>query len=154
MSRFSAGQKLRASDLNLIDLLFGADQDYIAASTETTSSLTYVDLATVGPSVTITSLGTVALVYIQAFERNSTATSDRAMAGVAVSGATTLSAATNETAGLFADSGGLSTSNNTPGDDLHLLTINPGTNQYTMKYRAVTGGLAAFNNRKLIVIAP
>jgi hypothetical protein len=154
MARFSSGSKLRASGINVIDLLFLADMDYVAASTESTTSITYVDLATVGPTVTITSLGTVALIYIQTFERNSTATTDRAVASVDVSGATTLSAATNESNGLFADSGGLSTSNNTPGGSFHLLTINPGTNTYKMKYRAVTAGTAAFNNRKLIVIAP
>lgn len=117
-------------------------------TTNTTSSTSYVDLSSVGPTVAVTT-GTKALVIISAQMENTTA-NGLALASVAVSGATTV-AATDDFSVAWEQ-----TSDNTGQASTHsvskLFTLTPGTNTFTMKYRALTAGTASFTRRRLIVI--
>lgn len=149
---FSAGNKLRASALNLLDLIGSSDQDLVT-TTEASSSTTFADLATVGPSVTITSKGTTAIVFIQTWARTPGGTGS-ARAAVDVSGATTISGATNETNGFYTSNEGQSSTLFTPVTTLAIVTINPGTNTYKIKYRSTSGGGGSWQNRRIVVLAP
>jgi hypothetical protein len=155
MALFAAGQKLTAAALNAI---FPAiiTQNMVAASisvaAQATASVTYVDLATAGPSVTITSQGSLAIVFFGA--QCITATGGNgAISSVAVSGATTLTAAANDTAGNTIRGSAVS-----PGSEFGnfmVLTITPGTNTYKQQYRTDhTAAAASFTNRKILVWAP
>lgn len=114
-------------------------------TSQSTSSTSYVDLATPGPSVTVTT-GTLALVVIQCLISNSGANSTSG-AGFALSGATSQAVSTSEslrTDGLGAVSGfrcGVST----------LKVLTPGSNTFTMKY-AVGSGTATYSFREIVVI--
>lgn len=140
----AAGNRLTA------DLLNGAIHDVLADNAqhttvmvgETTASLTYTNLATVGPQVTLTSRGTRAVV-LWALVQHGTAGS--AVSSPAVSGATTLAAA--DTHGLIVND---STRTSV---GWSFLTITPGTNTFTLRYRT-TAGTATFLDRKMLVWAP
>lgn len=116
---------------------------------ETTTSGTFVDLATPGPSVSVTT-GTSALA-IWTVEGTVNTASEAARASVGVSGATTVAASTNWQ---------LRIENEGPGSffsraaSAHLFTgLNAGSNTFKIQYAASTGGTTAtFNWRELIVI--
>lgn len=117
---------------------------------ESFTSTSYADLATVGPSVTLTSVGTTALVIFgcKAFT-NSAVVIGKAMS-VAVSGATTIAASdafawmcTNDNSG-FGDRG-LS---------FVQFTITPGSNTFTAKYRLSGATSSQFADRRMWVYAP
>ena len=113
------------------------------ATTETTASTSYTDLATAGPAVTVTT-GTTALVILSGFLDNSGA-SDSSLMAFAVTGATSLSAA--DTRGTLFHQG-------VSESGMSVVTLEPlsaGSNTFTAKYRA-TGGTASFRHRKIIVI--
>lgn len=116
---------------------------------ESTASTTYTDLATPGPAVTLTSVGTVALVIMRAKVFASTATVVSAHMGCTISGDTTRAAA---------DADGLGVQCNNAGagnwvTSTQLIPITAGTNTYTAKYR-VTSTSGFFADRRMIVIAP
>lgn len=116
-------------------------------SAQSTTSTSFTDLSTVGPSVTLTT-GTRALVMINCWLRNDT-TNASASASFAVSGATTLSAL--DVYGLNVD--GLTASNpNRKGSSYLLQTLNAGSNTFTMKYK-VGSNTGEFNNRRIVVWA-
>jgi hypothetical protein len=151
----ASGQKATSASINAffgLILSSGFTQQAFVGATETTALSTYGNLTTVGPTVTITSSGSLALIYIQTFSR--TSGSGSARASVAVSGASTITALTNENNGMLCSSEGLSTTANTPDTCLHLLAITPGTNTYTLQYRSTSSTTNTFLERKLIVIAP
>lgn len=114
-------------------------------TSQSTTSTSYTDLSTVGPSVTVTT-GTRALVMINAqFENNTTNAS--CSVSFAVSGATSLSAIT--TYGMAID--GLTASNsNRKGASYLLQTLNAGSNTFTMKYN-VGSGTGTFSKRRIVV---
>lgn len=112
------------------------------ATSQTTTSITYADLATIGPQVALTSVGTRALVFWMLTQLT---TSGVSASCPAVTGATTTAAA--DSFGLVGSDGG----SNKMG--FAFLTINPGLNTYTMKYR-VSGGTGTFLDRRMLVIAP
>jgi hypothetical protein len=123
-------------------LASAASQAFVSAS-ETTTSLTYADIATVGPSVTITT-GTKALVFFDAIHAN--VSGGVAKMSVAVSGATTIAASDDY---AF----------NNPGTNsfnwmygLLFDTLTAGSNIFTVKYRT-TGGTSRFEKRRLVVMA-
>jgi len=145
---FQAGQLLTAELLNNIL------QDccgYAGVTTaQTTSSTSYVDLATPGPAVTLESSGNFALIIWEmgAFENSTTLRGT--YSAIAISGATTQAAS---------DSNSLKLSNNNLGIGdrvacLQYASINPGTNTYTMKYKVSAGGAGNFSLRNLFVFAP
>lgn len=117
------------------------------ATSETTTSATYTNLATAGPAVSVTSVYDRALIFWSASQFNNNA-SHRASSVVEISGATTLAAS--------ASNGARENGGNIPAEEqmqFMFVTINPGSNTYTMKY-AASGGTALFERRRLYVIAP
>jgi hypothetical protein len=121
---------------------------------ETTTSATFTDLTTAGPSVTITvpASGTV-LVWQSSFLKNDTA-SDGAKVGLDISGASTVSASTNET-----NFGGLSLTNNANSAGLSVecskmfvvTGLTAGSTTFKMQYRRTVGGTATFADRVIVV---
>ena len=115
------------------------------ATSQSTSSATYTDLATAGPAVTLTT-GTKVLVFTNT--EVSTASGRYVFADFAISGATTR-AATDDTCVKA-------------GDDTNavqfrigvanLMTVTAGSNTFTMKYRG-NAGTNSFSNRTIVVVA-
>lgn len=152
----TSGQLLSSASLNAIlpSLLSGSwTQTSFDATTCTSNVATGVygnpSTGTTGPSVTVTSTGTRAFVFISSFITASAA--HNAQASVAVSGATTLSAATNSSGGLLILN---ANSLQIISASLDILTINAGTNVYTMQYTNSGTQTGTFVDRQLIVIAP
>ena len=116
----------------------------VVATSQSTTSTSYTDLATSGPAVTVTT-GTKALVILSA-KVNGNASGDTAFMSFAVSGATTISAA--DTIAL----GSNDTSSARPYQSSFAtrVTLTAGSNTFTAKYRAATN--ATFANREIIVI--
>jgi hypothetical protein len=117
------------------------------AAAQTTASVTFADLGTVGPQVTVTSVFDRALIFWSGSVFNNN-TSQQSICAVQISGATTLAADANN--------GALAAGGNTPSTNamqFMLATITPGSNTYTLKY-AVSGGTGQFDRRRIYVIAP
>lgn len=123
----------------------------VAAATVTTAqstaSTSYVDLATSGPAVTLTT-GTTALVRLSSLVNNGT-TGNTCFMGVAVSGATTQAAADAKAVWHYdpssANSGGMS-------GEVLLTGLTPGSNTFTAKYR-VNGDTGTWTDRVISVVA-
>lgn len=160
---FLAGQKLRAADLQALqDSLLATDAKFAAlltlyantasvATNQTTTSSAYTDLGTVGPAVTLTSVGTRAFILWSNHGSNDTANAGH-ISTYAISGDTTLAA--GDTNGILwhehAKAGGSDESS-----QWALVTITPGSNTYTMKYKRAGGaGTASFERRRIMVFAP
>ena len=119
---------------------------YVATS-ETTASASYTDLATVGPSVTVTT-GTLALVLVQCRLANSVA-AGQSVATVDVSGATTIAPAVAR--GLWYESsnaGDLLLASSSSMFD----SLTAGSNTFTLKYRTTGTGTSTFDYRRISVI--
>lgn len=115
------------------------------ATGETTTSTTYADLATVGPTVTATT-GTRALVFIYMHASHGTA-GGRAIAAVDVSGSTTVAASDN----WALEQGCNTAANSVSAGICHLFTsLNAGSNTFTVKYRTAAG-TATYSDRQMIV---
>ncbi len=116
------------------------------ATSQTTTSTSYADLSTVGPSVTLTT-GTKVLVIVSAAIDNNTI-GGQAITSAAVSGATTLAA--SDTRALINRT---STANYTMSASYSILLtgLTAGSNTFTMKYR-VAAGTGAFQDRTITVI--
>lgn len=113
---------------------------------ETTSSTTYTNLATVGPQVTVAT-GSLALVLLSSRVSNSL-TNGAAEVSVAVSGASSVAANANWSIKLD----GISSANNLRYGCTHLFTgLTPGNNTFTMQY-LVGSGTGTFAARELIVL--
>lgn len=139
----SAGQSPTAAMLRaLLAALMDFASTTTVITTENTGSTSFTDLATVGPSLTITSGGTKALLIWSIVQST---TSGSAVSSIAVSGATTIAA--SDTGALIVSDG------NRSSIGWQLLTINPGSNTYKLQYR-VTGGTGTFHTRRLMVLAP
>ncbi|HEY0638722.1 MAG TPA: hypothetical protein VGD67_13815 [Pseudonocardiaceae bacterium] len=121
------------------------------ATSQDTASTSYTDLATVGPSVTLTSVGTLAFCWWSCLAWNTNELLAGNAISVAVSGATTIGES---------DSWALKISRMTSSTGFagrptafKLFTINPGSNTYRLKYKQ-TGGTGTFVDRELTVWAP
>lgn len=115
-------------------------------TSESTTSTTYTDLATVGPTVT-TVTGSHALVIITADIDNDT-TNSASSASFLVSGASAISA--SDLHRLCRD--GMNGTNIVRYSAASFFnTLTPGTNTFTMKYLAATG-TATFGNREIVVL--
>ncbi len=112
-------------------------------TSETTTSVTYTNLATAGPTVTVTT-GTQALVIIGGWHDNTDAAGASFMSFV-VSGATTLTAADNRGSTVAV---GTDESSHTA---FVLETLTAGSNTFGVRYR-VSAGTGTFRNRKIVVI--
>jgi hypothetical protein len=122
--------------------------DFIATS-QTTASTSYVDLATVGPAVTMTT-GTEAIVIFGGQYGDSGNLGNNGFMSVAVSGATTVAA--SDTFAAFGDQA-VNTENLSSGFLFTGLTA--GSNTFTAKYKKSGGtSTAVFTKRYLLVINP
>lgn len=115
------------------------------ATSQTTTSTTFTDLATVGPSVTITT-GTQALVFVSSACENN---NENFNVDFAISGATTRSAST---ATMLAGRGRTSVDLRLRATVVNLMTVTAGSNTFTMKY-SVGGGTGTFYDRTITVVA-
>lgn len=120
-------------------------QTATVATSQTTASSSYVDLATVGPTVTVTT-GTIAVAFFCAAVSNS-GTSSATDVSVAVSGATSVAASDAWRTVLDGVAGG----NVNRSVGMHCFTgLIAGSNTFTMKYKTGSG-TGTFANRELIV---
>jgi len=119
------------------------------ATSQTSTSTTFTDLATVGPTVTLTSAGTFALVLFEAVMFNNTAATNGTVMGVAVSGATTIAAADVDTIKVTIGNAGVGERH----AGFAVFPITAGSNTYTAKYRC-SAGTSAWQDRKIYVFAP
>jgi hypothetical protein len=117
------------------------------STSQGTTSTSYTDLATTGPAVTLTT-GTIVKVSLSTWCGNGTI-SDGCLMSVAVSGATTRAANDIEGVGITLQA----SANNTikGGHTVVIAGLTAGSNVFTAKYRAVTGGTATFLERFLTV---
>jgi hypothetical protein len=114
---------------------------------ETTTSTSYDDLATVGPTVTVTT-GSAALTILSVRMGNSTAA--YCLASVQVSGASSVAAADARSLRYLSATGG----NEHRGSVSSLFTgLTPGSNTFTAKYLVRPSGTGTFQERRLTVIA-
>lgn len=135
----SAGQLFVSTGANA-----GAARNPTAAlvsTSETTTSSSYTDLATIGPTVTVTT-GTRALVALYASILNSG--NNNTFMSVDLSGATVLAAADAFAIAQFSSAGGRIGS-------LILFNMSPGSTTFTGKYRTAAG-TATFADRRMLVI--
>lgn len=115
-------------------------------TSQSTASTTYVDLATPGPSVTVTT-GTIAIVSISASQANNTANCAN-LSSVAVSGASSVAA--NDNWSLVTD--GLPAGQAIRATSLHIFTgLTAGSNTFTQKYRAGSN-TSTYQQREINVI--
>jgi hypothetical protein len=115
---------------------------------EDTSSTTYTDLETVGPTLTLTT-GTRALVFISC-QMSVDLNAVTANMTVAVSGKTTIAA--SDTASLQIDGMGAADKIARIGTSNYIDDLVPGENTFTCKYKCLSGQTATFANRSLTVI--
>jgi hypothetical protein len=117
---------------------------------ESTTSSTYVDLATVGPTVTMTT-GTSVVCHMFA-NVVATAGSGGAAISVAVSGATTVAASDSPGAngGGWATVSAAAAFNYVMAGAVIFTGLTPGVNTFTLKYR-VAGITGLFKGRRLVV---
>lgn len=115
-------------------------------TTETTASTSFVDLATVGPSVTSTT-GSRAIVLLRAAMENST-TNESSHMGFAVSGASTAAATLNRAITM---DGTPAASRVRIGMAIFVDFLVAGVNTFTAQY-SVSGGTGTFLSRELSVI--
>jgi hypothetical protein len=114
-------------------------------TSQTTTSTTYTDLATVGPRITVET-GPIALVFFAADINNSADTS-LAKCSVAVSGASSVAASDQWMFSLD----GVAASNFNRHSMAHtFIGLTPGNNTFTMRY-AVGSNTGTFRNRELNV---
>ena len=113
------------------------------ASLETTTSTSFTDLSTVGPTVTMSSLGTSAIVIMSALQWNSG--NNNSIAGWAATGALVASAIDNRAAFNTSTAPIKST------DVAYINNFSAGSTTFTAKYR-VSAGTGSFQYRNLTVI--
>lgn len=116
-------------------------------TSETTTSTSYTDLATVGPAVSSLATGALAIVVVTGLLQNSSAGAISSI-GVDVTGASSVSA--TDASALRYESGNAS--------DLAQMShtilyggLTPGANTFTCKYKCSTG-TSTFVNRRLLII--
>ena len=151
------GQLCYLSDSNIVQYYSGASWLTVGPTTaasyqyaevltlQTTTSTSYVDLATVGPSITATT-GTTALVTFTVTTDATTIASDQGFASVAVSGATTVAANDNYST-VTRLGGSFVTESRTYG----FTGLTAGSNVFTLKYKNSSGATSRFQNRGLVV---
>ncbi len=117
-------------------------QSATVATQQSTASVTYTDLATAGPAVTLTT-GTSVLVILSA-ELTSSGGFYSYMS-FAVSGATTVAASDTNSIRMYGN-------NNTSAARSFILTgLTAGSNTFTTKYRA-SGGTSSIAQRDIVIV--
>lgn len=116
-------------------------------TSQSSTSTSYTNLSTVGPTVTVTT-GTRALYWWHTRSQHS-ASDSAVYSGVEVSGASTIAA--SDSRALIVD--GLPAGNGIQCAGMHLETnLTPGSNTFTVKYR-VNAGTGTWGLRHLVVMA-
>lgn len=125
-------------------------QGYIATN-QSTSSTSYTDLGTVGPSVTVT-VGANGLALVNLFigNVNNTGTNQRSYAGFAASGANTI-AAVDTMCLVLLNTGVAQRPQISLGGTFLLTGLTAGSTTFTVKYK-VNGGTGEFMDRRISVI--
>lgn len=136
------GAHFAVSDTNQVSERIGARAEVLTS--ETTTSTSYTDLTTVGPSVTVTT-GPCALVYIHGSIQNSGTGSTRM--AYAVSGASTIAEQDNRGIGSGGDSAVFTIQSAVHFHD----NLTPGSNTFKAVYR-VASGTGTFLSRRIGVI--
>jgi hypothetical protein len=113
---------------------------------QTTTSTSYVDLTTVGPSCSSVVSDVRVILWMTVQANNATASAE-ACASPAVSGATTTAADDN----YCVDVQSASASSDITVARCVRLTVTAGTNNFVLKYR-VTSGTGSFRRRSMVVI--
>lgn len=135
-----------SNTLNVYDgsnwIAYGRPHTATVATSQGTTSGSFTDLATTGPAVTVTT-GTAALVGVGAYCSSSVST-EQAIMGYAVSGATTTAAAD---ATAYRNAG----TTITAATSFSEAVLTAGSNVFTAKYRS-SSGTATFADRRIIVI--
>lgn len=130
---------------NLIVERFAATQTVLTS--ETSTSLNWTDLTTVGPTLTCTT-GTKALVLFNARQSNAT-TNAFVACSVAVTGTTSIPAHVNW---AWSSDGKVTVSQSERNFGMHLFdTLNAGSNTFTMQY-LVASGTGTWLDRELVVL--
>ena len=117
-------------------------------TSQTTTSLSYTDLSTAGPAVTMTlGNGQACLVIVSARVKHSAAGGQSALISYAVSGATAQSAS---------DVNGAETADTTTGGSTItkasvITATGTGSTTFTMKYQVQAGGTGTYFNRRILV---
>ena len=119
------------------------------ATSQTTASTSYADLATVGPSLSILT-GTQALVTLTCQMSNGT-TLDGAVMGYAISGATTL--AGSDTTALLVSSNVTVSAAFQHSATYKVGSLTAGTNIFKAQYHWLTAGTSTYLNRSITVVA-
>ena len=121
-------------------------QAALVSANESTSSSSYGDLTTVGPSVTVT-CGTTVLISIYSSLQSITASALPHMS-YAISGSTTVAAADAQAVSFQSATAGQSAR---IGMTFLRTGMTPGSNTFTAKYRA-NGGTGGFVDRRITVV--
>lgn len=117
------------------------------ATSETTTSLSYADLATVGPQVTATT-GTSAMVFLKSGIDNNTVNVGTFM-GFTISGATSLAASDSN---AICIAGVTAATRLRIGGAFRVTGLIAGTNIFTAKYKVASASTGTFVQRDLIVL--
>lgn len=147
---YATGEVVTASTMNTYieaNLAFLGNQASAAVATQQgTASNSYTDLATVGPSVTITTM-TTAIVFVSATMQNPAG--QNVYMGFAVSGASSIAASDANAASI-----GVAGSTITARFSMvvSLTGLTPGSNILTAKYRTDGATSANWSGRNLAVI--
>ena len=137
----SAGQIFVSTGANAIAARKVA-ADFIATQ-ETSTSTSYVDLATAGPAVTATtSASAIVATYCNMFN-----TTNPVWMSYAISGATTDTANDNRGIQVQPRAG-----SDSAAMFFHSAILTSGTNTFTAKYRVSTSGTGTWSDRRLMVI--
>lgn len=116
------------------------------ATSQTTTSLTYANLTTPGPAVTVDT-GVLALVIISCNMTNNNTNSATFMS-FDISGATSTAAATANS--IIRD--GMNANNSFRASGVKLMTLTPGSNTFTAKYAVGAGSTGTYVDRDITVI--
>jgi hypothetical protein len=114
-----------------------------------TASTSFVDLTTVGPTISSLATGTSAIFAVSAFCLNTSAGQGCYM-GVAVSGASTIAADVNRALRIM--SGAANENSKQSYIGMFATTLTAGSNTFQAKYASVASGTATFDERELLVL--
>lgn len=115
-------------------------------TSQTTTSTSYVDLTTVGPTCSSV-VSDVRVIVWMTCQLNNSGASNESIASVAVSGATTIAGDDN----VSLDNQSASAFSDITACRAVRLTVTAGTNTYKMVYR-VTAGTGTFRRRSMVVL--
>ena len=140
--------KLASGSVTADKTAFGADTHFVSSS-ETTTSATFTNLTTSGPTVTLTVPATGVVLVMMTATMFTNEANSAAVVGLSVSGANTIAPGDD----IYNVSPAAGASATTTSSISKLLTgLNPGSTTFTMKYRRAGGVNATFGNRTLVVI--